>query len=58
MESLDKEFIASQIKNISLEDVDREMNQLINIGSGACNIGPRSRIGNSVVDYFTFKQRL
>ena len=55
---LDKEFIAKQIKNISLEDVDREMNQLINIGSGACNIGPRSRIGNNVVDYFTFKQRL
>ena len=55
---LDKELIAKQIKNISLEDVDREMNQLINIGIGACNIGPRSRIGNNVVDYFTFVQRL
>ena len=55
---LDKEFIAKQIKNISLEDVDREMNQLINIGQGACHIGPRSRIGNNVVDYFTFVQRL
>ena len=54
----EKEIIAKQIKNISLEDVDREMNQLINIGTGACNIGPRSRIGNSVVDYFTFVQRL
>jgi len=58
MEPLDKEFIAKQIKNISLEDVDREMYQLINIGTGACNIGPRSRIGNNVVDYFTFVQRL
>lgn len=55
---LDKSFISNQIKNISLEDVDREMNQLMNIGTGACNIGPRSRIGNSVVDYFTFTQRL
>lgn len=56
--SIDKEFIANQIKNISLEDVDREMNQLINIGNGACNVGPRSRIGNSIVDYFTFVKRL
>jgi len=56
--NLDKKFIANQIKNISLDDVDREMNQLINIGKGACNIGPRSRIGNAVVDYFTFVQRL
>ena len=55
---LDKLFIANQIKNISIEDVDREMNQLMDIGKGACNIGPRSRIGNNVVDFFTFKQRL
>lgn len=54
----EKEFIAKQIKNISLEDVDREMNQLMNIGQGACNMGPRSRIGNNIVDYFTFVQRL
>jgi len=54
----EKIFIANQIKTITLEDVDREMNQLINIGTGACNIGPRSRIGNNVVDYFTFVQRL
>jgi 16S rRNA G966 N2-methylase RsmD len=55
---IEKEFIATQIKNISLEDVDREMNQLMNIGQCACNIGPRSRIGNNIVDYFTFVQRL
>ena len=58
LSNLEKEFIAKEIKPITLEDVDREMNQLINIGTGACNIGPRSRIGNNVVDYFTFKQRL
>jgi 16S rRNA G966 N2-methylase RsmD len=58
MIELNKVFIANQIKNISLDDVNREMNQLINIGTDACNIGPRSRIGNNVVDYFTFVQRL
>jgi len=57
-DNLDKVFIANQIKNISLEDVDREMDQLIDIGTNACNIGSRSRIGNGVVDYFTFVQRL
>jgi predicted RNA methylase len=56
--NLDKVFIANQIKNISLKDVDREMDQLIDIGTNACNIGSRSRIGNGVVDYFTFVQRL
>jgi len=54
----EKEFIAKQIKPITLEHVDIEMNQLMNIGQGACNMGPRSRIGNNIVDYFTFKQRL
>jgi predicted RNA methylase len=58
LSNLEKEFIAKQIKPITLEDVDREMNQLINIGTGACNIGPRSRLGNNIVDYFTFVQRL
>jgi hypothetical protein len=58
MEPLDKTFIAHQIKPITLADVEKEMNQLIHIGKGACHVGPRSRIGNNVVDYFTFKQRL
>lgn len=56
--NLDKKHIAQQIKNISLEDIDREMNQLIEIGKHAHKIGPRSRIGNNIVDYFTFVQRL
>ena len=56
--NLDKKFIAKQIKNISMVDVEREMNELIKIGKNAHNIGPRSRIGNNVVDYFTFVERL
>jgi 16S rRNA G966 N2-methylase RsmD len=56
--NLDKVFIAKQIKPITLEIVDREMDQLIDIGTNACNIGPRSRVGNNIVDFFTFVQRL
>jgi 16S rRNA G966 N2-methylase RsmD len=53
-----KKEISNQIKNIPLEEVEREMNQLIQIGENACTMSPRSRIGNNVVDYFTFSQRL
>jgi hypothetical protein len=55
---LNKKFIADKIKNISMNDVAREMNELIKIGKDAYAIGPRSRTGNNVVDYFTFVQRL
>jgi 16S rRNA G966 N2-methylase RsmD len=54
----EKKLVASYIKNISLSEVDDEMNKLIQIGKGAKDIGPRSRIGNNIVDYFTFVQRL
>ena len=50
--------ISGQIKNISFQDIEKEMNQLIQIGSDAYNASPRSRIGNNIVDYFTFSQRL
>jgi hypothetical protein len=66
--------IASEIKNISLEKINKEMDKLINIGiilkTCALNlekdkddilnkiIKPRSKIGNNIVDYFTFLQRL
>ena len=50
--------ISKQIKNISLEDIDKEMNQLIKIGSTASTMSSRTRIGNNIVDYFTFSQRL
>jgi hypothetical protein len=54
----EKVLIASHIKNISLSEIDDEMNKLIQIGKGAKDIGSRSRIGNNIVDYFTFVQRL
>ena len=56
--NLDKKFIADKIKNISMKDVEREMNELIKIGKDADTIGPRSRTGNNIVDYFTFLERL
>ena len=54
----DKLFIAKQIKNITIGDVEEEMNKLIQIGSNSDTISSRSRVGNNVVDYFTFRQRL
>ena len=57
--TLNKELIANSIKNISLETVDREMDKLIKNGSNNMeDLSPLSRIGNNIVDYFTFKQRL
>jgi predicted RNA methylase len=54
----EKSIIAKKIKNITMNDVEKEMNELIRIGKNAHTIGPRSRIGNNIVDYFTFLQRL
>jgi predicted RNA methylase len=54
----DKKFIAKQIKNITMGDVEEEMNKLIQIGYSADTVSSRSRTGNNVVDYFTFRQRL
>jgi predicted RNA methylase len=54
----DKKFISKQIKNITMGDVEEEMNKLIQIGKSADTMSSRSRIGNNVVDYFTFTQRL
>ena len=53
-----KLYISNKIKNISMDDVEREMIQLINIGKNADNMSPRCRIGNNIVDFFTFTQRL
>jgi 16S rRNA G966 N2-methylase RsmD len=55
---LDKELISKRIKNISLATVDKEMCQLIKIGNNAQTRSSRSRIGNNIVDYFTFCERL
>lgn len=51
-------YIAAQIKNISQCDIDNDMNKLIDIGKTAHTMSSRLRIGNNVVDYFTFVQRL
>jgi len=50
--------IANKIKDITFENVEEEMNKLIKIGKDAYMISERSKIGNNVVDYFTFLQRL
>jgi predicted RNA methylase len=54
----EKKEIAQKIKDIKLYHVTEEMNKLIKIGKGAHMISERSKIGNNVVDYFTFIQRL
>jgi len=54
----EKIAIARYIKDIKIEHVEEEMNKLIKIGEKAETISERSKIGNDVVDYFTFLQRL
>lgn len=50
--------IANKIKAINLTNVEKEFKELQKIGINASNMSERCRIGNSVVDYFTFTQRL
>jgi hypothetical protein len=50
--------IAKNIKSITLQNVDDDFNKLVEIGKNANTISSRSRIGNNIVDYFTFVQRL
>ena len=54
----EKIAIAKHIKDIKIEHVEEEMNKLIKIKEKAETISERSKIGNDVVDYFTFLQRL
>lgn len=51
-------YISKQIKNPSEETIKNEMLQLISIGDKAGEQSSRSRIGNNIVDYFTFTERL
>jgi len=53
-----KTQIANKIKDITLGDLEEDMEKLIQIGKDAYTTSSRSRIGNNVVDYFTFRQRL
>ena len=55
---VDKVYISKQIKNITFDMVEKEMSELKHIGKNADTISSRSRIGNNIVDYFTFVQRL
>jgi len=55
---LTKREIAYQIKPISFESIVKEMNDLHYIGYNAEDKSPRCRIGNNIVDYFTFEYRL
>jgi 16S rRNA G966 N2-methylase RsmD len=50
--------ISTQIKNITKEDITKQMNKLIELGGNASTMSSRSRIGNNIVDFFTFSQRL
>jgi 16S rRNA G966 N2-methylase RsmD len=56
--SEEKNKISKQIKNITLDEINKEMSMLIKIGENASTMSSRSRIGNNIVDYFTFSQRL
>jgi len=50
--------ISKMIKNITIKTARQDFADLKNIGKNASTISERCRIGNNVVDYFTFKERL
>jgi len=54
----DKKEISKTIKNIPFQKVVEEMDKLKAIGENAQFQSKRSRIGNNIVDYYTFEQRL
>jgi len=54
----EKIFIAKQIKPATLEDIQQEFSQLKNIGALAEQQSSRCRVGNNIIDYFTFQERL
>lgn len=57
----EKNEISKKIKSITMYEVDTEMNKLIELGKNPdtlCTISNRSQLGNNVVDFFTFIERL
>jgi hypothetical protein len=54
----EKKIISKKIKDISLEVLEEDMNKLIKIGKQLNTISSRTNVGNNVVDYFTFVERL
>ena len=55
---IDKVMISRHIKQITPTDAATDFLKLKDIGLNAAIISPRSRVGNNVVDFFTFKERL
>ena len=55
---VEKQEISRKIKPILWEDIQKEYQTLKNIGANAVIESPRSRLGNDIVDYFTFQERL
>jgi hypothetical protein len=55
---LDKVMISKHIKRIDATEALTDFYKLKEIGSNAATISSRSRVGNNVVDFFTFKERL
>lgn len=53
-----KREIAKKIKCIQFIDMEYELNTLMQIGKNAYEMSERSKIGNNIVDYFTFVTRL
>ena len=50
--------IAKNIKDISLQTIDKEYEKLKSMIGDIQNISERSKVGNNIVDYFTFRYRL
>ena len=57
---MEKKEICHQIKDISFSMIEKEFQQLmeITLQNASSTFSPRSRIGNNIVDFFTFLERL
>jgi tRNA1(Val) A37 N6-methylase TrmN6 len=59
---IEKIAISKHIKMITLDNAVEDFNKLRlisnNFAKKTCNISPRCRTGNNIVDYFTFTERL
>jgi hypothetical protein len=54
----EKEAISLQIKNITMKQLENDYSKLVKVSLDNIEVGNRSRIGNNVVDKFTFTERL
>ena len=58
MNDSEKQIIANKIKCISEEDMKNDYEMLKNLVEVAVEFNERCRVGNNVVDFFTFRERL